>query len=494
MATAPAEAEPSPRPALPPPPVRTIALGTAGSVLMLLSSFGAAALPARLFPTGPLAITHYGHLRMLASPVMYLGFVMLVWAWVRLGRYVLDGLIGSRPVLVATALWTVPLLVTPALFTKDVYSYIAQGAIALQGGDPYALGPDALGTDTDIARSVHPFWSTTPAPYGPLFILLSKGVVWITGSNVMAGVILTRLVLLPGLALLLWALPGLCRHLGGRLPVALWLVVAGPMTVVHLIGGPHNDLLMIGFLAAGTLLVLDGRHVPGVALVTLGVAVKATAVIALPFLVWVWAGHLTGSRARNLVRAFGCALATFVAVFAACSLIAGVDLGWIGMLNSSSRIVNWLSLPTAAGEFLHWLPARFVDLPKDPFVTATRLLGMLALLVLLARQWWLARAGGTDAVRRAAIALFAVAILSPTTLPWYLTWGLALAACLPWQRRHLAIAAGLAAFLVVTYSPDGETMLYEYPFMAAAIALSTLAGVSLMRPDPLGVGSRSPRL
>ena len=486
---APAEAEPDPRPDAAPPPVRTIALGTVGSVAMMLSSFGAAALPAHFMGTGPLTWLHYGHGRALATAAMYLGFVMLVWAWMRLGRYVLDGRVGSRPVLVATACWTVPMLVVPAVFTRDVYSYLAQGVVALKGFNPYTVGPDVLGSG-DLLDSVHPFWAGTPAPYGPLFILLAKGIAWVAGGSIFAGVLLTRLVSLLGLGLLLWALPGLCRHLGGRLPVALWLVVAGPMMVVHLIGGPHNDLLMIGFLAAGTLLVLDGRHVAGIALVTLGVAVKATAVIALPFLVWVWAGHLTSSRARNVVRAIGCALATFVAVFGAMTLLAGVDLGWIGMLNSSSRIVNWLSLPTAAGELVHWLVVRFVDVGKDPFTTVTRALGMLALLAVLVRQWWLARDGGPDAVRRAAIALFAVAILSPTTLPWYLTWGLVLAAGLPWQRRHLAVVVGIAAFLVVTYTPDGETALYQWPFMWVAFALSTLAGVSLLRPDPLSVGVR----
>jgi alpha-1,6-mannosyltransferase len=172
-------------------------------------------------------------------------------------------------------------------------------------------------------------------------------------------------------------------------------------------------------------------------------------------------------------------------VFAAVTLLAGVDLGWIGMLNSSSRIVNWLSLPTAVGELLHGLVSIFVDLSKDYFVTVTRILGMAVLIVILVRQWWLARDGGPDAVRRAAIALFALAILSPTTLPWYLTWGLVLAAGLRWRPGHLAIVAGGSAFLVVTYSPDGETMLYAWPFMAVAIALSVLAGISLVRPDPL---------
>jgi alpha-1,6-mannosyltransferase len=125
-----------------------------------------------------------------------------------------------------------------------------------------------------------------------------------------------------------------------------------------------------------------------------------------------------------------------------------------------------------------------VDLNADYFVTVTRILGMLALLVVLVRQWWLARDGGVDAVRRAAIALLALAVLSPAMLPWYLTWSLAIAACLPWQRPQLAIMVVVGAFMAAPYSPDGETLLYNWPFQACAIALSLFAGWSLLRPEP----------
>jgi alpha-1,6-mannosyltransferase len=477
-----------------PLPKRTIALGTIGSLMMALGSLGAAAVLVHdpILSNSWFAWIRYGHGRMLASLILYCGFGLLVWAWVRLGRYVLDGQVSARPVLIAAACWTAPMIIAPPLFTRDVYSYIAQGALALQGFDPYTAGPTSL-PQAEIVQNVHTFWQSTPAPYGPLFILLAKGVAGVIGTNVLVGVILTRLVLLTGLAMLIWALPTLVRHLGGRLPVALWLAVAGPLTVVHLVGGPHNDLLMIGFLAAGTALTLERKHVLGIALVTLGVAVKATAVVALPFLVWVWAAHLDATRWRNFARATACALAVFVPVFGVLTLAARVDLGWVGTLNASSRIVNWLSLPTAAGEVVHSFVGIFADVGKDGFVTVTRAIGMLALIVILVRLWWLARDGGPDAVRRAGIALLAVAILSPTTLPWYLTWGLVLTACVTWKRWQLAIVAGLAAFLVVTYSPDGETMLYQWDFMAIAVAMSALAGVALVRPDPLGLSDRYER-
>jgi alpha-1,6-mannosyltransferase len=290
-----------------------------------------------------------------------------------------------------------------------------------------------------------------------------------------------------GLVLLVWALPRLVRHLGGRVPVAMWLAVAGPMTVVHLVGGPHNDLLMVGLLAAGTALVLDRRHVAGIVLVSLAVAVKATAALALPFLVWVWAGHLESTPLRRFVRTCAAAVFTFVVTFAATTLVAGVDLGWLGTLDSSSNIVNWLSLPTAVGEFVHWVVHFVVDGNKSWFVNIARGIGGLLFLVIAARQWWRARAGGTDAIRRMALVLFAVAVLGPATLPWYLTWSFVIAAAMPWSREHLKVLVGVCVFLVLTYSPAGEDLLYNWPFMALALAASVLAGIALTRNDPLGL-------
>ena len=481
-----AETEAEPRPASSFDPRRTIVLGACGSVLVLVASFAAAAgSVAHPFLTGGLAWLTYGHGRMLAELVVYLGYALLVLAWIRLGRLAIADRVGARPVVVAAVCWTVPMVFAPALFTRDVFSYLAQGVVALGGYDPFTVAPTVLGHGSEILNNVHPFWQGTPAPYGPLFILVAKGVGVLVGEHVYAGIVLTRLVQLVGLGLLLWALPGLVRHLGGKLPVALWLLVAGPLTVVHLVGGPHNDLMMIGFLAAGTLLMLDRRHVAGIAVVTLGVAVKASAAVALPFLVWVWAARLSSTRWRNFARACACSLGVFVVVFGVSTLLAGVNLGWLTMVNASSRLVNWLAPPTAAGELVHGLVNVVVEVPRDPFVTVTRILGTAVLVVLLVRQWWLARetgADGVDAVRRAAIGLFLVAVLSPTMLPWYLTWGLAIGAALPWRPRWLAVAAGVSVFMVAPYSAAGEQLLYEWPLMFLAVALSAFAGYSLVRP------------
>ncbi|HET8642539.1 MAG TPA: hypothetical protein VFM37_11415, partial [Pseudonocardiaceae bacterium] len=155
-------------------------------------------------------------------------------------------------------------------------------------------------------------------------------------------------------------------------------------------------------------------------------------------------------------------------------------------------IVNWLSIPTGVGEVIYKIVSIAVDVEKTPFITVTRVIGIVLLAVVAVRQWWLARNGGPDAVRRAAIVLFAVAVLSPAILPWYLTWSLVLAAALPWRRPALVAMVGAAVWLVLVAYPSGESALYDWLYVLGAAAISVLAAVSLVRPDPLRLG-RQPR-
>ena len=86
------------------------------------------------------------------------------------------------------------------------------------------------------------------------------------------------------------------------------------------------------------------------------------------------------------------------------------------------------------------------------------------------RQWWAARDGGPDAVRRAGIVLLAVAVLSPAMLPWYLSWGMALVAGAPWSRRALSWLVFVSLMLVIAYYPNGEDALYNWPYLAVCAA------------------------
>jgi alpha-1,6-mannosyltransferase len=473
-------------------PYRTIAMGTIGSTLLMLAALGAGGILIHdpVLGHGPMSWIRYGHGRALANALLYIGFGLVVWAWVRLGRYVLAGRIGARPIVIAAACWMAPLLISPPLFTRDVFSYLGQGAQLLYGLDPYAHGPAQLNVLPDVVQNVHPLWQTTPAPYGPLFLLIAKGIVSITGNNMIAGVILTRLVLLAGLGMMLWALPRLVKHLGGKLPITMWLAIASPMTVIHLVGGPHNDLLMVGFLTVGVLAALERKHVVAIVLVTIAMLIKPTGAVALPFLVWLWANHLPeDTKVRNFLRAGAASLGIFAVVFVAGTWISlgSFNLGWVTGLQAPTLIANWLNFPTGIGEIVYSLVHLIVNVQSSPFVTVARLLAWLALAGIIVRQWWLSRNGGNQAIFRMAIALLAVAILAPPTLPWYLTWGFVIASTFQWQRKHLAVVVAVSVFLVCVYYPTGEQGLYDWWFIAIVIAASLYAAASLLRPDPMGL-------
>ncbi|MHA6783895.1 polyprenol phosphomannose-dependent alpha 1,6 mannosyltransferase MptB [Pseudonocardia saturnea] len=494
LAAAPAEPQQAPswRTRLGSPPRGPLLLGVTASLLMVLGGFGAGGVLVDdpLLTNSPLGFWRYGHGREIATALVYLGVGLLAWAWVQLGREVLARRIGGRAVLSTAAAWLAPMLFAPPLFTRDVFSYLAQGALPLAGFDPYAVGPEAL--PSVFTDNVHYFWQDTPAPYGPLFILYAKMVAWLAGDQIILGVVLMRLALLPGLFLLIKALPELSRRMGGRPSLALWIVVANPVMVVHMVGGGHNDLLVMGLLATSALAALRGQHAWGIVLATLAMAVKASAGVALPFLVLVWAGTMAGSVLVRTLRATAYGIAIFVPVFALCTVAAGVGLGWLPALSAPSMIVNWLSLPTGAGQLVHSIILIIGPVPMQPFVNVGRAIGALLLLTIAVRQWWAARDGGPDAMRRAGIVLLAVALLSPTTLPWYVSWGMALLAMVDWSPRALQVIVFFSLWLMIVYYPDGEAALYDLLVLGVGAVLAALAAVSLLRPDPLGL-RRAPR-
>ena len=96
------------------------------------------------------------------------------------------------------------------MFSRDTYSYLAQGALLRDGFDPYAVGP--VENPNSLLDNVSPIWTITTAPYGPAFILVAKFVTMVVGNHVVAGTMLLRLCMLPGLALLIWAAPRVARH------------------------------------------------------------------------------------------------------------------------------------------------------------------------------------------------------------------------------------------------------------------------------------------
>lgn len=487
-------------------------LGFAGAAMIMFGGFGAGSVRKRdpLLEAAHLSWLRFGHGYALSTIVIWVGVLCMITAWVRLGRATL-GTGGARSTVTLNELraivgiWSLPLLFAVPMFSRDAYSYLAQGALLRDGFDPYQVGPVA--NPGVLLDNVSPVWTTTTAPYGPIFLLLGRAVTMLTGDNVVAGTIALRLVMLPGLVLMMWAVPYLTKHLGGKPTVALWLAVLNPLVLIHLFGGVHNEMLMVGLMCAGIALVLERHHVAGIVVVAIGVAIKATAGVALPFLVWIWMIHERERRAAQaaadgeepggddvlphpaamFAKIAGLGLGVFAVVFVAASALAGVGIGWLTALSGSKKIINWLSLPTIMAHSVTWVTPLRVDQVLD----VTRLLCMLALVAVLVWTWWRFKSSEREAVAGILIAFVAIIILSPAALPWYYSWPLALAAGFALSLTTLQVLVGLCTWLMLVFQPDGSIGLYNFWHVALAIVAAVVAALSLRTPDPLRL--RSPR-
>ena len=463
---------------------RPALLGFAGAALIALGGLGAGSTRQHdpVLEAAHLSWLRFGHGLVISSLLLWSGVAMMVVAWLWLGRRVVGPERVSEYTMIATTgFWLTPLLLSVPLFSRDTYSYLAQGALLRDGFDPYIVAP--IENPNSLLDNVSPIWTTTTAPYGPAFILVAKFVTLIVGDHVIAGTMLLRLCMLPGLALLIWAAPRVARHIGADGAVALWICVLNPLVIVHLMGGVHNEMLMVGLMMAGIALTFARHHTVGVALIAVAVAVKATAVLALPFMVWVWMRHLPGRRVRAFLIASATSVAIFVAVFAVLSGLAGVGLGWLTALAGSVKIINWLTVPTALANIANAIGGLFMPVNFYAILEFTRIAGIVVILVALPLLWWRFRHTDREALTGIAWAMAVVVLFVPAALPWYYTWPLAVISALAQSRSAIALIAGFSTWIMVIFKPDGSHGMYSWLHVALATACAVAAWNSLRR-DP----------
>jgi hypothetical protein len=455
--------------------VRKVVLtGFAGSALLALGSLGAGAPPVYdpVKRTPVIAVLRDGIGERIALAFVYVGLAVLGMAWLHLGRSVLRGEAGTerRPLLGIGALWGAPLLVAVPLFSRDLYSYAAQAQIAHAGLDPYSVGPAAL--SGPFLDEISGMWVDTPAPYGPLWLGLGRAVASLTGDRVATTVLFMRLLAVAGLLLLARYLPRLAAACGADPRGALWLGVLNPLVLVHFVAGGHNDALMLGLVVAGLTVAIEATEErwvgAGVALASAAVLVKAPAVIAVGFLAWVWSRHLGGrwALARACVRTGAVALATAVVV----TVATGLGFGWIGQLNAPGAVVTWLSAPTGLGMLTQFLRGaeNFIT-SADPVISAYRVAGQVVTVGVVFWLWL--RAGRIGPIRALSAALLAIVLLGPVVQPWYVIWGVAIAAATPLPRRLRLLAAGASVWLSMMITPQGANLFLDWaPVIASGIA------------------------
>jgi len=402
---------------------------------------------------------------------------MRVW-WGMLRLYRTHPGIRVKTMMGVFGLWSLPVMVIAPIFSRDAYSYAAQGEMVSRHMNPYLYGPFELGNNSYTAP-VDPLWGNSPAPYGPMFLQLDGFIARLTFHNELATIVLLRLLAVVGVLLIAACVPRLARlyHRDGA--ELFTLMVLNPVTLFHLIGGAHNDALMLGLLLAGVTMAKEKRPIVGIILCGLATAVKAPAALGILYIGWGWLG--TGVPIKDRMRPVFTAGLIGVGVLGFFSYISGLGWGWVSILGTPGVVRSWAS-PTTALAFLITGVAHVAHLGigVGGVLSVCRLLGMV--VAAGSAIWLLLNSDRIGTLKALGITLLLFVLLGPVVQPWYLSWGLILLAPVALgQLRSLVI--GLSMVTAFIELPGGtqivSTLFHGDPLLIVLTVLGLLAVVTV---------------
>jgi hypothetical protein len=483
-------------------PLRLARTAALGLLAMLCITLGALLggrsyethLPGAWFfgmPGGPLgSLGSNGiHPPIYAAILVFGGLILLTRIWLGLLRA-----LSARPgfpvkkVVLVVAIWAVPLLLAPPLFSRDVYSYAGQGEMVSHHIDPYVYGTGVLGS-TPFSSMPDTVWTNTPSPYGPTFLSIDGVLDSASGHQILPDIVLLRLLELAGLALVIAATPTLARAMG-RDPAETVLLAAGsPLVLITLIGGAHNEALMLGLLMAGLAVARRFGTVPGIILCALAAGVKSPAALGVLFLGWLWAGAGASfwRRVVHTAAAGVIGLSTMQVVAA----VSGTGWGWLRTSTAADQSFTGVTPIDALARFVS-VVANVVNL-HVPVLGARTVFSVVGLLCAGGIGIWLLLRSPEEGVSRTlGLTLLVVAVLGPILWAWYITWGLIVLAPAASRKLRLAlIAVSTFELFVGASSVRGfYQTLVSAGLLATLVLAAALLAVAIV---PLAQFGRTPR-
>ena len=461
-------------------------LGIVSAVILALASFSGGATRNRggFLEALNIGFLAYGHGRNIGMVLYWVGLFGLVAAWVLAGRYLIapqlknpqpDGALSDiRRMLMC---WVAPLLCAAPLASRDVYSYLMQGAMVRDGFDPYVEGA-AVNPGPFLLEVSHD-WRNTTTPYGPLHLWMGNGVTNLVGDNVAAGIIVYKAISVLGFAAIAWSIPRLARSIGGDPALALWLGVANPVILLHLIGGMHNESVMVGLVSLGLLAAVHNKFHLSLLLVGIAVSLKATAVFAAPFIVWLML-HYWAPKGTKPFKRFGVFLLSGVVAVAEVALAvavitwaSGSSWGWLSQISGNSKVINPLAGPTLLADILVPLIQVFSpDTTYNGVLTVLRSIAMVLMLIGLVLVWWWGRTSVRRAIAATAAAYQVAFVFNSVTLPWYYASVLTLMGTFRPPLPLIKLTTGVALFIGVAFAGDGNHQLYNWFWDIAMVVVA----------------------
>jgi hypothetical protein len=381
----------------------------------------------------------------LAGPLYYLGLWLAMIAYVAVLASARS--IGPRLAIGSILAFHVLFLLAPPLLSQDVFSYISYARLeVVHSLNPYTHSPDAVPSDAAFAFAGS---KDASSAYGPIFTLATYPLAKL--SVPVAFWILKAIAAIASLGVI--AIAWRCAERLGRDPVFVALAIGlNPLVLVHVVGGAHNDALVVLLVVGAVLACVEAAQMSAVErarsrlsgfLSSLATGIKVSAGLLLPFLV-------LGAKRRGAVIAGAVAGALAIVTV---SLIAfgGDALDALGLIGENQERTSRWSLPQRSADGI----ANLFGTSAGSVIDYTRTgfgLAFVALVAMLLYRTWKAPAGSSYWITATGWATLGLLIASAWLVPWYAIWLLPLAA-LSTSRALLVASLTLCAYMLVIAVP-----------------------------------------
>jgi len=425
-----------------------------------------------------LATMSYRQLTVVYMSTLFVMYAVYAWALIVTARR--RGAASPGFIIGASMIFCLLVLFTPPILAKDLFNYASYGrALAVYGKNPYVAAPSMFRSEPMLQ---YISWRNTPSVYGPLFNYISAALGVSAGKSAVTNTIAFKLLAFSFYAGSLFVINDLARRLTpDRRSFVLLAAAWNPLVIIHLVGGGHNDTIMIFFVVAGFLLYRKGYPVLAIGSVVLAGMIKTTALFVLaPMLVL-----FLRQNARWGLRKYAEAAAVLILVPLALYLPTWPGIKGFKLVMSVSSEYSAASVPrffrgqlTAVLRGLGWTGSAAGRLSAS----ATHTFFVLVFLLLFVLFCYRVRDMGSMIFYAGAI-MFCFTFTTTWLMPWYAGFLVVLVA-LSGSYRFTAAAAGVTLVMSLYGRGINGWTNSVFPLLMLAICVVLAAETVLERFRP----------
>jgi alpha-1,6-mannosyltransferase len=309
--------------------------------------------------------------------------------------------------------------------------------------NPIIVAPSAVSSDP-LFPYLHYWWNTNTA-YGPLWFLVTLPAYLVAGDGLISNIVAYKALPFAFELIALLFIVLIVRRIDPpRVAAAVVCFGWNPLVLWEIAGNGHNDIVMMSFALAALFLLLTARWPLAFPLLACSILVKFVSAILLPaFILWIL---LRNGRRAIFPLTLGMLAAALISILIVFPFWAGKET--ITPLRAQQ---NYFIYSPASALIGSWGE----DLSNTPKVTAVKHGLTIAFFVLYGLVLTRLRRNPVSLIQVSVAAMFLLLVLMTWWFwPWYVIWGLALAALLPSSSyARLFVLFSMTAMLLYVSSP-----------------------------------------